>query len=286
MPARRASLVVGGADDEPVVLSGPPRALTGRIALHNASDAKVVLRDAGLTDPSGVLRLPVARHRVAPLVLRPDQTGSLPLSIAVDPTTPPGEYSAELDVGGRSPAVVIHVAEDFNPTVRPRSLVIANRPGVEQAKQIIVSNDGNVPFTVGDPGSVELWDDARADRIRRLVVEPLSGHETVDLEAVVVAVLAAAREDQPRAGEAEVRLRDGPVELRPGETRALDATVTLAAELPDTGRFRGRMAVLTRDVDLIVVATGGPIVDEPPAPKRARRAPAGGGRSRKTGEKS
>src|SRR5437588_5902829 len=98
------SLVVGSSEDEPLVLAGPPGELTGQVRLHNPGDAKVVLRDAGIKDPSGVLRLPSARHPLEPTVLRPDQGDDVPLSISVDPSTPPGDYDVELEVGGRSRA--------------------------------------------------------------------------------------------------------------------------------------------------------------------------------------
>jgi hypothetical protein len=266
----RPLLVVGGSEDEPLVLSGPPGDLSGRIELHNPGDAKVVLRDAGLKDPSGALRLPAARHALAPVVLRPDQGGSVPLSIAVDPATPPGEYHAELDVGGRSRAVVLRVIEKFDLTVEPKSLVVVNQSGVAQKKQLTVTNDGNVTFTFAGPGTVDLRDDMPRDRVLRFAIEPLLGKETPDLEALIVALLAVARGDRDRLGSVDVRTPGGEVEVLPGETKPVDLEITVQDDLPGNRRYRGRLPVLTRDIDIIVVASGGPAKKEPPRQPRPR----------------
>jgi hypothetical protein len=264
------SLVVGGSEDEPLVLSGPPAELTGRIQLHNPSGAKVVLRDAGLKDPSGVLRLPEARHVVQPLVLRPDQGGSLPLSIAVDPATPPGEYRAELDVGGRTRAVLLQVAEVVDLTVEPRSLVIVNRPGTAQKKRLIVTNEGNTAFTLGDPVTVDLREDPPRYGALRVAIEPLLRGDKLDLDELVVALLAVAREEE-RLGSVEVRARRQ-VEVQPGETTAVELELTLKDELVATRRYRGRLPVVTRDVDVIVVASPGSEQKEKPQSRPRTRA--------------
>jgi len=256
------SLVVVSPEDEPLVLAGPPSELSGRIDLHNAGDAKVVLRDAGLTDQSGLLQLSAERHRIQPLVLRPDQRGSLPLAIGVHPATPPGEYHAELDVGGRSRPVVLHVVEVVDLAVDPGSLVIENRPGLVQRKRLLVRNDGNVPFVVGDPVTVDLREDRPSDRGVRVALEPLLRLTKPDLDELVVALLAVAREEE-RLGCVEARA-DARVEVRPGETAALELDLTLKDELPATRRYRGRLPVVTRDVDVIVLASGGTTTDEPP----------------------
>jgi len=269
------SLVVGRSEDEPLVFAGPPSELTGLIHLHNPSDANVVLRDAGLKDPSGALRLPSARHVLEPVVLRPDQGGSVPLSLAVDPATPPGDHAAELDLGGRTRPVVLHVVEVLDLTVQPDTVVVVNRPGIEQRKRLIVANDGNVAFTLGDPGTVPLRDDVRRDRVRRFGLEPWLGREQPDLEALVVALLVAVREEEAGLGRLDVRIGGGPVELRPGETAAVELVITLQGDVPAGGRYRGRVPVLTQDVDVIVVASGGPVEEEPPTRSRRQAAEAG-----------
>jgi len=220
------SLVVIGSDDEPLVLAGGPRALTGSLHLHNPGATKVVLRDAGLRDPSGALRLPDARHVLRPIVLRPDQGGSVPLSVAVHPTTAPGEYRAELEVAGRVRTVVLQVAETVDLSVDAGTFKKTNRPGVAQTKRIVVTNEGNVSFSIGEPVEVELRHDLPLAFLRR----------------------------EEQVGTVEARAR-APIEVPPGESATIELAFTLVEAPPATRRYRGRLPIVTADVDLVVLAS-------------------------------
>jgi hypothetical protein len=260
--------MVGGSADEPLVLVGPPRELSGRISVHNPGDAKVVLRDAGLNDPSGLLRPPSSRYALPPLVLRPDQGLPLSFSIGLDPATPPGEYRAELELGGQVRPVVLYVAEALLLTASPRSFVIANMPGVPQRMQLIITNDGNVTFTFGNPFIVDLRDDMLRQRSLRGAMESLPGPDNPKFRGLVAALVAATFEEEEPLGTAQVRADAGPVEVQPGETKAVTLEVTVQDELAPNRRYRGRLPVLTRDVELVVVASDGPVPEKAPVARR------------------
>jgi hypothetical protein len=247
------------------VLSGPPQALTGRVELHNPGKVNVIIRDAGLNDPSGVLISQPLRHALRPLVLHPDQGRSLPLTVAVDKKTPPGAYHVDLVLAGRSRSVVLNVTEVFKPSVQPKSIVVGNLVGIVQRKQLIVSNEGNVAFTIGDFGEVDLKDDMVWDRAVRLAVEQITNKANLDIEELVVAVLRATREDAYRPGILLVHNASGKVELKPGETATIDLEITLRDELPYNSRYRGLTPLLTQDLEFIVVSSSGP--GEPAKPK-------------------
>jgi hypothetical protein len=261
--------IVAAPEDEPLVLSGPPGDLTGRVALHNPGDVNLVLRDAGLKDPSGVLTILPLRHTLPALVLRPDQGRVVPLRAAVDPATPPGEYHATLELAGRSRPAVLHVVEVFDLTIRPQSLVVVNRPGRAQRKRVVVTNRGNVTFSIGDLGDVELKDDMIWERAVRVAVEPWAGREDFKIEELVVAVLRVARDEAFRVGCLSVRSLAGQVDVAPGETAAIDLEITLREALPSNGRYRGRAALLTQDLELVVVSSSEPAVPAEKAEKAA-----------------
>jgi hypothetical protein len=249
MAEKASSLVVIGSDDQPLVLTGGPHALTGTLQLHNPSDTKVVLRDAGLRDPSGALRLPEARHRLHPIVLRPDQGSSVLVSVTVDPTTPAGEYQAELEVAGQVRTVVLRVAETVDLSVEPGTLVIANRPGLAQKKRLVVTNDGNAPFSIGEPVEVELRRDVPLSLIRR---------------------------DEPVIGTVEARA-PAAIEVPPGETATVELALTVVEAPPAIHRYRGRLPVVTRDVEVVVVAsTDAPQERSKPKPAASKPKPAAG----------
>ena len=254
VPKAVAPIALYSSQEAPIVLSGPPGRLAGQVNLHNRTGAKIVLRDAGLKDPSGALQLPVARHRLQPIVLRPEQHDSVRILLAADLTTAPGEYRAELELDGHVQPVVLHVTEVVDLKVVPRSLVIANEVGAAQRKRVIITNDGNVPFALGDAVRVDLHDDMQADRVQRVAVESLGADDRAALDPLIAALVAVAREEP--AGCLQVRSSDGPLTVAPGETRSVELEFTLVDELSPMRRYRGRMPVVTRDVEIVVVPAG------------------------------
>ena len=266
MPDSLPKPIFAAPEAEPLILTGPPARLAGRLELLNPGSDNLVVRGAGLNDPSGKLFARQFRRALPTLVLRPDQRRTVPLSVAIDPTTPPGEYRVELEMGGQSRPAVLHVTEVFSLSLRPSSLVVANQPGRAQRKRVVITNTGNVAFTVGDPGEVDLKDDLAWERAIRLAVEPWSGRAEVDVEKLVVAVLEEVRRRDERAGSLVVRLPGGPVEVRPGETAALDLEITLSEGLSRSSRYRGRAPLLTQDLEIVVVSSGaaleGPRMEE------------------------
>jgi hypothetical protein len=256
--------IIVAPEGEPLVLAGPPGQLTGQVDLHNPGDVNVVLRDAGLSDPNGVLTTRSWRQSLSPLVLRPYQECRVPLTIAVDPTTPPGEYRAELELAGWSRPVVLHVVEVFALTVRPQLFVVMNIPGQPQRKRLIVTNEGNVAFSIGDIGDVNLEDDMISNRTVRVALESWSESVNPEIEGPVLALVRVGREGSYLADGLFVRTLGGKVDVAPGETTAIDLEITLRTELPHNSRYRGRAPLLTRDLEIIVVSSGGPVDGEAP----------------------
>jgi hypothetical protein len=90
-----------------------------------------------------------------------------------------------------------------------------------------------------------------------------------------------------------VRTLGAPFELAPGRTAKVDLELTLPEGLPPGGRYRGRVPLLTEDLEFVVVSPAGPARDEPPRvaarqqPKDTHR-PAGrvsGGRKKEGGRR-
>lgn len=271
MPEPKSFDIIAAPEGEPLVLTGPPQELTGQVELHNPGTVNVVIREAGLKDLSGLLMGLPLRHALPTLVLRPEQGSTVPLTIAVDKKTPPGVYQVELDLAGRSRSAVLHVMEVFDLTVQPKSIVVLNRPGQVQRKQLIVTNEGNVAFTIGDIGDVDLKDDLIWDRAARVAVERWADRANRNIEELLVAVLRVVREDAYRTGILSVHNLSGKVEVMPGETATVDLEITLREKLPHNSRYRGITPVLTQDLEIIVVSSGDPVERELPA-KTVKRA--------------
>lgn len=266
MPKSSPSNIFAAPEDEPLVLTGPPARLAGRLELRNPGSTRLVLRDAGIRDPSGVLFAGQQQRAISPLVLRPEQGRSVRLALTLDTTTPPGEYQVELDLAGQSRPAVLHITEVFSLTLRPSTIVVSNQPGQAQRKRVVVTNTGNVAFTIGDFGEVELKDDLAWERAIRIAIEPWSSRPEVDIEKIVVAVLQEVRRRDEPAGSLVVSNAGSIGEVKPGETVVVDLDITVPEGLSRSSRYRGRAPLLTQDLEIVVVPSGATPEGELPTP--------------------
>lgn len=256
-----AQLCMTGDTSTPVVLTGPPRSLRGRISVANTGGKRGVLRDAVLTGPVEVLGGERVRQRLGTTVLRPDQEARVPISLSVDPHTAPGEYELELAVGEDVRTVVLRVVEDLRVAVRPGRLVLENRPGETVHKQVFVANGGNVPLTIGALSDAVLDDELFECRsLRRMLAgltdEPEEGE--LDDERVTVARLLteyadASRHVLDRAGRLVVRNAAGTTVVAPGDEVAIPLEIDIPETLSQHTRYHGTIPIYTADLAFVVV---------------------------------
>jgi hypothetical protein len=261
--------------DAPIVLAGTPDAVRGVLPLRNRGDRRAVVRDVALEDPRGALGLAMpGTHRLPTTVVRPQQARTVPISLALDPTTPAGEYPLALRVGGRERRAVVHVVESVVVDVSPNPLVIENRPDETIRKTVLVTNGGNVPVTIGEIGAVVLDDELLACRSLRATADALG--DTDDDEGVTVArMLTQLARDFKTTFEHASRLRvrnvAGNVEIQPGQVAPLALEIEVPGTLEPRTRFFGRIAIYDVDLQLVVVPFRGTRkTPEPPQPRRRR----------------
>ena len=268
MAKRASSNLISIPEGESLVLVGPPNELTGRVALHNTGKQNVIVRNAGVKAISGKLNSLPASRTLPTVVLRPDQGRSIPLKIALNANTPPGDYEVELNVAGESRAAVLHVLEDFSVSIQPRKLVVANIAGQAQQKRVVIVNKGNVAFTVGEFGPVDLRDDLLWDRALRLAVEPLTNKRNANTEELIVAALRVAHEEAFIVDNMQVKNSTGAIEVTPGETATIDLEISLKEALPPNRRYRGLMPIMTQDLEILVVSSGNTIEKDSAKPEK------------------
>jgi hypothetical protein len=257
-------LFVGPSGDEPIRLSGPPLRLTGQVRLRNPQSLSLVLRNAGLVDRSGRLTDLPAHHGFAPVVLQPAEERGVPLVIGLDPTTPPGEYHVDLDLMGQTRSAVLNVAELVALRVEPKRIVVMPEADQPRRAQLVVTNDGNVSLSVGPIGDVDLRDDVAEVRELRGLVAPALAEVPRDLDDLLSVLLAVVPAQGPIVGRLCVRSLSERVELAPGRTAKIDLEITVPPNLPANSRYRGRVAVLTANLEFIVVTHSQSRVGEPP----------------------
>lgn len=124
------------ADDEPLVLVGPPGRLRAVVTVANTGDRRLAVRSSTVRR-EGAPDLP----GLASGVVDPGATDSVPVTVALEPGTAPGDYTAELEVAGVRRAVVLRVEPELAMHVSPRRMLA--EPGT-QTVTLVVRNEGNV----------------------------------------------------------------------------------------------------------------------------------------------
>jgi len=275
-------LFAGASASAPIQLSGPPRRVAGQVSLRNPQARSLVLRDASFTDRSGRLAQLAERHTFAPVVLRPAEERAVHLVIGIDPTTSPGEYRVDIDVMGQVRPAVLNVAQSVALRVEPKRVVLMNELAGPWRAHVLVTNEGNVPLSINPVADVELRDDVVQVRDLRGVIAPLLLADLPrDLDDFVAVLLGVLPAQGPVVTHLSVRTDGAPVELAPGQSARLELEITPQERLPANGRFRGRVPVLTEDLEFVVVTPAGPApmelpprADTPKQPVDTRRRPA------------
>lgn len=244
--------------NEPIVLTGPPGALQGELRLHNPGEEKLILRDARMRGErpkkakKGVPPLPeVALRRI---VLRGGETRSIPLRIPVNPHTPPGEYRGQVEVGGRTRAVVMHITETIRLEISPAQVLVENRPGETLTKRAVFTNAGNVPLVIGDIGPVVLDDTVFACRTNRAAIAAV-GDKVEKLDDYLAELARQAKAVLEQTGHLRVHLSGGELKLQPGAVRSVELEVRVPERLDPRTRYVGVAALYDSDLEFLIVPT-------------------------------
>ena len=209
MPAARRPKRPATPPADAIVLSGPPTSLRTTVTVENTSEGRLAIRGATLHLDDGT---PVPG--TAGALIGAGSTASLPVRVALDPTTAPGTYAAELEVSGARRSAVIRVQTQLSLSVSPDEvLAVAGR----RAIGIDVANDGNVAI-------------------------PLAGR-----------VIAATDDGRGEPGP-EITLEvDNPTTLEPGDSVTLKGHLAVPKGLDPARRHVARLPVGVADLLVIVL---------------------------------
>ena len=258
------------ARDQPVndavVVVGEPNSLRGELHLHNPGAEKIVLREARVRkglQPSAEIGAKKADFPPTKVSLQaniqPGQSQRVTFNLDLDSRTPAGEYHGELEVGGSTRPLLMHVTESVRLAISPKQLVIDRRAGAKIIKRVIFSNDGNVPLTVGEIGSVMLGEELLLTRGLRASIGAINDKRGA-LEKLFVEILSEeAKALTVEVGSLMVRNLAAPLVLQPGDVHAVDLEITLPKELKTNSRYRARLPLYTADLEFVIV----PVSDKP-----------------------
>jgi hypothetical protein len=257
-----------------IILSGQPENLRGALLVHNTGPERVRLRSLPLTASKAMLASARSSElkpqvRLHPGVIRPGQRGEVSLSVSLSPETPPGEYQAQVEVGGQLQAVTMLVTEKVKLRISPSELVVENLPGHKIPKQVVFSNLGNVPLRIGEFGAIYLDDELQVCRTLRAAAAAV-GDELRPLEEYLATILLQAKHVAESSGILRVHNLSGELTLQPGETQAVNLEVRVPEGLDKRGRYRGVFALYTSSLSLVIVPSSGPPMPEAGATRTRR----------------
>jgi len=167
---------------EPVLLTGPPDNLRATVSLENASDKRIslrglVLRRAGADD------LAVRFGAILP----PASSTTVPLSIALPVTTPPGEYGAQIEIAGQTREATLRVETKISARLTPGRILAAPGPSTVELR---LANEGNVDIPLARTTRGRTTDDGPdwGDDVVLELAQPLllQAGDVIDLAATVV----------------------------------------------------------------------------------------------------
>lgn len=239
--------------EQPLVLVGPPRGVRGEFRLQNPTDRKVIVHEprvrpatAQRAAATAVLgEVPMVMRRI---IMRPGQSRPIPVALALDPRTPPGTYDAELEIHGQLRTVVMHVLEEVSLAIAPQGLVLPNHPG-KVRKTVVFTNHGNVPIPVRSLGTVVLDEELVHCRALRGALSDVG--ET--MESLDHFAAALGRRYHKLYETLVLKVQNSAVTLEPGQTQAVDLTITLPKGLEARSRYSGYAAISTNNLTFTVV---------------------------------
>jgi hypothetical protein len=263
--------ILDSPESEPIVFYGQPDGLQGELSLRNPGEQNVVLRSARLHSEALMQIAATAKDKQAPLaieqairtvVLRPGQGQRMPVNIALNVHTPPGEYRGEIEVAGRTRPAIFYVTEMLALEVSPPRFVLENRPGERISKQVVISNVGNVPITIGEFGAITLDDELLQCITGRAAVAHADELETLD--QYYVELLRQNKRVLESQGFLRVHNATGIVTIQPGEVRQIDLEIRIPEKLGKRSRYFGSVPIYTANLDFIVVPSAHGVTESEP----------------------
>ena len=255
----------------PFYFSGRPPFVRGTVNVENRSDERVRVRSMTLGAPG----LAAYRGRgggpaKAALEIRPSrQVGpleqvSVPAYLRIDRFTPPGEYEAHVRLGDQQAQAVVFVQESHRLDLVPNRITVSAAAGETIVRRVAITNEGNVPFST-----------------RRAALAPLEALGTLH-RSLAIALTEAGHEGHAKfldrfvkeladneVPPAKVKVEIQDQEIAPGETKLVELSIRLPADLKRRRSYSSRIDF--RDKRLAVeVNVEGP--GEPQTPARPRRA--------------
>ena len=247
----------------PFFFSGRPPFLRGTVGLINHSEERVrvrslVLGGAGLAPyrerdgGSPRAAAPPALEVRPSRQMRPLEEARVAAYVRIDRFTPPGEYEARLRLGDQEAPAVVFVQESHRVDLVPDRITLSASAGQTVVRRVAVTNEGNVPFST-----------------RRAALAPLEALGALH-RSLAVALTEAGHEGHGKfldrfvreladheVAPAKVKLDVSDQEIAPGETKVVEVSIRLPAELRRRRSYTSRIRFAAKSLVVEVNVEGG-----------------------------
>ena len=145
--------------------------------------------------------------------------------------------------------MVIHVTEEVALRIEPREIVLAHRAGEKTKKTVVFLNQGNVPIQIPTLGTVILDEELVHCRALRGALADV-GDTMTKLDDFAAAL---GKRYKKLYETLALRVQNDAVTLAPGETQAVELTITLPGKLEARSRYTGYAAISTGSLAFTIV---------------------------------
>jgi hypothetical protein len=242
-------LAVNTRKENKVVFFVRGRQAQGSITLKNEGNerAKITTLDVNaplLRDASGQVlkQVKVMAH------LKPGQVQQCTVGFEVDSALPPGTYDGEFLCGTMlKQPFELHVSERLDISLYPDRLIIQGTPSQVMDKDLIITNQGNVPVKFNKQLTIMLSEVGEVSRVlgSTLHKEAMTGavkamdtFVTALQEAIVRPMILTFSDDNP--------------EVNPGETKKFQINIHLPSNLKSKRSYRGRISLYNKTLSALI----------------------------------
>lgn len=219
------------------------------IVLSNPGEEKLKLRGIDVTGAK--LRNAAGQTlKQVPLLarLRPGQVQKCPLEFELDPTTPPGTYEGEFDCGNiLHQPFVLHVLERLELALSPSRIVTRAVPGQQLVKEIVLSNEGNVPVHIDREMIMMLYE---VDELNRTIGSSLREVAGEGFNNVMDNLVGKLREAMVRP--MSIKFESTDLELQPGEIQKFNISLRFPTNLKPKRSYRGRINIYNCQLSVLL----------------------------------
>jgi hypothetical protein len=169
--------------------------------------------------------------------MAPGDEGMLTLSLHVDPLTPAGQYPARVVLGNREVDVSVVVPSRHSLRLTPRKFYV-DGTAVPPEIMLVAENRGTVPVTLRNPLPGLLEPMGRFCSVTRTTFAKALSKPGAPLESLAAAFLETSAKSLGSDQFIGGTLEGAPVELHPGEQRALKLKLRVPGGLKQE-RYQG-----------------------------------------------